>query len=180
MLRYPARVLIPLDVAIQEVIELREKIDDAGGFVTVTSLADRLGVSKARASEIAQREDFPPPVWREGQSKFWTGNSVDAWRELPRPVGRPPTHKVTEEAVTDGAGDSVTNYVVVTRKDRLPVDRFMTIESAADYIVREKAFARWTVMAQEANKITASTPYRRLRPTEQEKLERRLYPTLFE
>lgn len=56
----------------------------------------------------------------------------------------------------------------------------MTIEAAADYIVRERAFARWTVLAQEANKITASTPYRQLRPTEQRVLEAKLYPTLFE
>lgn len=74
----------------------------------------------------------------------------------------------------------MTNYVVVTRNTNLPVDRFITIEAAAEYIVREKAFARWTVLAQEGNRITASTPYRKLRPTEQRKLEQKLYPTLFE
>lgn len=74
----------------------------------------------------------------------------------------------------------MTRYVVVTRQDHLPVERFITIEGAADYIVREKAFGRWTVLAQEANKITASTPYRELRPTEKYALERRLFPTLYE
>lgn len=74
----------------------------------------------------------------------------------------------------------MTRYVVVTRKDRLPVERFMTVEAAADYIVHERAFARWTVLAQEANTIAASTPYRALRPSEQRTLERKLYPTLFE
>lgn len=74
----------------------------------------------------------------------------------------------------------MTRYVVVTRQDRLPVQRFMTVEAAADYIVRERAFGRWTVLAQEANKITASTPYRKLHPTEKRTLEQKLYPTLFE
>lgn len=74
----------------------------------------------------------------------------------------------------------MTRYVVVTRKDRLPVQRFITIEEAADYIVHERSFARWTVLAQEANRITAGTPYRNLRPTELRALEARLFPTLFE
>ncbi len=74
----------------------------------------------------------------------------------------------------------MTRYVVVTRQDRLPVERFVTIESAADYIVREIAFGRWTVLAQEANRITASTPYRELRQHERRAMERKLYPTLYE
>lgn len=74
----------------------------------------------------------------------------------------------------------MTRYVVVTRPDKLPIERFVTIESAADYIVRERAFGRWTVLAQEANRITASTPYRELREHERRSLEAKLYPTLFE
>lgn len=74
----------------------------------------------------------------------------------------------------------MTRYVVVTRDGLLPVDRYVTIEAAADKIVREKAFGRWKVLAQEANQITASTPYRQLRPTEKRALERKLFPTLFE
>lgn len=74
----------------------------------------------------------------------------------------------------------MTRYVVVTRKDRLPIERFVTIEAAADYIVRERAFAKWTVLVQEANKITASTPYRDLRQHEKYALEAKLYPALFE
>lgn len=73
----------------------------------------------------------------------------------------------------------MTRYVVVTRKDGLPIERFFTVETAANYIVREVMFASWTVKAQEANKITASTPYRDLRPTEQLKLESQLFPTLY-
>ncbi len=74
----------------------------------------------------------------------------------------------------------MTRYVVVTRQDSLPVERFITIEAAGDYIVRETAFGRWAVLAQEANRITASTPYRELRQHERRTLERRLYPTLYE
>lgn len=74
----------------------------------------------------------------------------------------------------------MTRYVVVTRDAMLPVERFVDVESAADYIVREKAYGRWTVMAQEANRITATTPYRKLRQHEKRRLEQRLYPTLYE
>jgi hypothetical protein len=74
----------------------------------------------------------------------------------------------------------VTRYVVVTRQGSLPIDRFLTVEAAADYIVREAAFGRWKVLAQEGNSITASTPYRELRPTEKRTLERKLFPTLYE
>ncbi len=74
----------------------------------------------------------------------------------------------------------MTRYVVVTRKDRLPVERFYTVEEAADYIVREVAYGKWTVLVQEANRITASTPYRELLQHEKRRLEQRLYPTLYE
>lgn len=180
-MKYSLPVPQSLDEAIHALLRLREEINAAGGFVTVTSLADRLSVSKARASEITRRDDFPPAIWTEGQSKFWTGDSVDAWRAESRTVGRPPLRRSEEDhPAQEGQGDGVTNYVVVTRNTNLPVERFYTIESAADYIVREKAFARYTVLVQEGNRITASTPYRKLRPTEQAALEKRLYPTLFE
>lgn len=74
----------------------------------------------------------------------------------------------------------MTRYVVVTREGLLPVERYHTVEAAADKIVREQAFGRWKVLAQEANRITASTPYRQLLPHEKRALERKLFPTLFE
>lgn len=178
-MKYALLVPQSLDEAIQQLLALREQINTAGGFVTVSSLAERFGVSKARAHEITKAEGFPPAVWTEGQSKFWTGTSVDAWRAEPRSVGRPPQRRSLEDHA-ETEGDGVTNYVVVTRQTNLPVDRFVTIEAAAQYIVEARAFARYTVLAQEGNRITASTPYRKLRPTEQRKLEQKLYPTLFE
>lgn len=71
-------------------------------------------------------------------------------------------------------------FVVVTRKDLLPVQRFVDIESAADYIVRETKFGEWKVLVQEANRITAGTPYRELREHENRTLMSRLFPTLYE
>jgi len=62
----------------------------------------------------------------------------------------------------------------------VPIQRFMTVESAGDYIWKERAFDRWTVLVQEANKITAGTPYRQLNNHERLGLERKLYPSLFE
>jgi hypothetical protein len=71
-------------------------------------------------------------------------------------------------------------YVVVTRKGTLPVERFVDVESAGRYIVRETKFGEWTVLVQEANRITAGTPYRELRETEKRKLMSTLFPTLYE
>jgi hypothetical protein len=68
----------------------------------------------------------------------------------------------------------------VTRNGHLPIERFIDVASAADYIVHETAFGRWTVLAQEANRITASTPYRELREHEKRVLLSRLFPTLYE
>lgn len=75
----------------------------------------------------------------------------------------------------------MTCYVVVTRsKPQLPVKRFVTVEAAANYIVHARSYGKWTVLAQDANKITASTPYRELTTRERETFERALYPSLFD
>src|SRR5690349_17718039 len=108
-----------LNEAINELLELRGHMNAAGGLVTVTSIAERYGITRARAHELTQAEDFPPAVWVEGRSKFWTANSVDAWRAETRPVGRPPGSKEINHE-NDAEAGGVTNYVVVTRKDRLP------------------------------------------------------------
>jgi hypothetical protein len=71
-------------------------------------------------------------------------------------------------------------YVVVTRDKKLPIDRYYSVDAAARKIVLERSFDRWTVLVQEANRITASTPYRELNPHERRELERHLYPTLFD
>jgi hypothetical protein len=72
----------------------------------------------------------------------------------------------------------MTYYTVVTRKRRVPVsERFLTIESAATYIIHKRSFHREAVLAQDGSK---SAPFRELHRGEQRKLEAKLYPTLFE
>ena len=72
----------------------------------------------------------------------------------------------------------MTRYVVVTREGRLPVERFITVEAAANYIVRERKFADWTLLAQDADHAASS--YRKLLPHERRVLEAKLYPSLLE
>ena len=69
-------------------------------------------------------------------------------------------------------------YVVVTRQSNLPVQHFATIEGAADKIVRERALAIWTVLAQEG--LEASAPMRKLNLAERKRLEKAMFPSLFE
>lgn len=69
-------------------------------------------------------------------------------------------------------------YVVVTRDRHLPIQHFATIEAAADKIVRERALATWTVLAQEG--LTASAKMRQLTLAERKKLEKAMFPSLFD
>lgn len=72
----------------------------------------------------------------------------------------------------------MTYYTVVTRKHRTPVsERFLTIESAAYYIIHKRSFNRESVLAQDGSK---SAPFRELHTNEQRRLEAKLYPSLFE
>jgi hypothetical protein len=73
----------------------------------------------------------------------------------------------------------VIEYVVVTRDQKLPIRRFMTIEAAGNYVRDERKFTEWTVLAQEANRITPGTAYRQLRQHEKHAYESRLYPSLY-
>lgn len=71
-------------------MDLRRAIEEAGGLHTVADIARRWGVSKARVNELAQRPDFPAPLFRMGRSAVYVGNEVDAWRAIERRPGRPP------------------------------------------------------------------------------------------
>lgn len=74
--------------------------------------------------------------------------------------------------------DHMTYYTVVTRQRRTPVsERFLTIESAAGYIIGKRSFHREMVLAQDGSK---SAPFRELYTAEQRRLEAKLYPTLFD
>ena len=70
----------------------------------------------------------------------------------------------------------MTYYVVVTRdKRQFVIDRFMSIEMAADKLVKERTFHRWTVLAQDRGR---AAPMRELNQPEKTQLERQLYPTV--
>lgn len=62
-------------------------------LVGVAELAEILGVSRARASELASSSpDFPPPTVRLASGRVWTEPSVrrfvEAWRRRPGPAPR--------------------------------------------------------------------------------------------
>lgn len=68
-------------------------------------------------------------------------------------------------------------YVVVTRDGTLPINHYLTIGDAADRIVKDRAFAKWKVLAQHGK--AAGAPMRELSREERVVLEQKLYPTLF-
>jgi hypothetical protein len=76
------------------------------------------------------------------------------------------------------AGSAGLRYIVVMRESKVPMSRHATLEAAADKIYRDRAFARWKVMAQEG--LEASAPMRSLTKQEMKRVERRLFPSLFE
>jgi hypothetical protein len=76
-------------------------------------------------------------------------------------------------------GDDVTWYVIVTRdKQRTPISRHVTIEDAGNRIYRERTFDRHTVVAQDGDR--AAGPARELTTQEKLRLEKCLYPSLYE
>ena len=71
---------------------LAADIEAAGGLVTVTDIARRYEVSKARAAQLVVAPSFPKPLkHRIGRSQVWIAHEVDVWRATPRRAGRPPT-----------------------------------------------------------------------------------------
>lgn len=63
----------------------------SGGVVTVSEISRRLDVSRAYASKITRRDDFPPPVDTLGDRPVWLWADVEAWREAERKPGPKPT-----------------------------------------------------------------------------------------
>jgi hypothetical protein len=60
-------------------------------LVTGAEIARRLGRTKARAHQLANRPDFPAPLGRVGQAKVWRWSDIKTW--LPS-VDRPPVVEV--------------------------------------------------------------------------------------
>jgi hypothetical protein len=73
----------------------------------------------------------------------------------------------------------MTWYIIVTRDaHKTPISRHVTIEDAGNKIHRERTFGKWTVVAQDGDR--ASTIARELTKHEKLKLEKTLYPSLYE
>lgn len=80
----------------------------------VAELAQRLGVSKARASELARLDTFPQPVAHLASGPVWTEPSIsghlEGWQRKP---GRP---KKIDIEITESIG--ITGDVTVERRPR--------------------------------------------------------------
>lgn len=64
-----------------------DQLATVGGIVTVTEIAHRLDVSRAYASKITRRDDFPPPVDTLGERPVWLWADVEEWRGAERKPG---------------------------------------------------------------------------------------------
>ena len=55
------------------------RIDARTELVIAADIAERLRISRARISVLADRPDFPRPVGRLGRSDVWRWPSVERW-----------------------------------------------------------------------------------------------------
>ncbi len=67
--------------------EIWDQLAAIGGIVTVAEIARRLDVSRAYASKITRRDDFPAPVDTLGDRPVWLWGEVEAWRASERRPG---------------------------------------------------------------------------------------------
>jgi predicted DNA-binding transcriptional regulator AlpA len=55
------------------------RIDARTELVIAADIAERLGISRARVSVLANQSGFPRPVGRLGRSDVWRWASVERW-----------------------------------------------------------------------------------------------------
>jgi predicted DNA-binding transcriptional regulator AlpA len=55
------------------------RVDPHTELVIAADIAERLHLSRARVSVLANRSDFPRPVGRLGRSDVWRWGSVERW-----------------------------------------------------------------------------------------------------
>src|SRR5438445_186867 len=84
-----------------------QPLDD---LVTGAEIARRLGVSRARAHQLAARPDFPAALGRIGQAKVWRWPDIRQW--LPA-VGRPPVVEIYGWTDPPHVGDRKVWYQIV-------------------------------------------------------------------
>ena len=76
-----------------ETMNLRMKIQAAGGLYTLADLARHWGVSPQRVSELAGHPSFPEPIMTGGDgtgTAVYVGSEAEAFRQAERRPGRPP------------------------------------------------------------------------------------------
>jgi predicted DNA-binding transcriptional regulator AlpA len=60
--------------------DLHVAITEAGGIVALSQLPERLGLSKSRVYQLAERGDFPEPIGVVAQNvRVYLVAEVDAW-----------------------------------------------------------------------------------------------------
>lgn len=67
--------------------DLWDQLVSTGGIVTVSEISRRLEVSRAYASKITRRDDFPAPVDTLGERPVWLWADVQGWHEAERKPG---------------------------------------------------------------------------------------------
>ena len=48
-------------------------------LVNLSDIGRLLGVSRQRAAQLAEREDFPTPIGAMGRGKVWRERDVERW-----------------------------------------------------------------------------------------------------
>lgn len=64
--------------------------DQLEDFVTAAEIGRRLGVTRQRASQLGQREDFPPPIGKIGNYVVWRWTDVEPWATAWRATRKKP------------------------------------------------------------------------------------------
>jgi predicted DNA-binding transcriptional regulator AlpA len=63
------------------------ELDD---LVSGAEIARRIGVSRERVRQLAEREEFPPALGRVGSAKIWRWSDVERWLAV---TGRQPRER---------------------------------------------------------------------------------------
>jgi predicted DNA-binding transcriptional regulator AlpA len=88
--------------------------------VRITEIAQMLGITRPRASQLSRTAGFPAPVKTQRRSKWWNREEIEAWA---RRHGRSPAvSRPTPEGPTEADLDRWTSAVEVVR-DRLAEGR---------------------------------------------------------
>lgn len=58
----------------------------------VAEVAEALGVTRSRVHYLRGRDDFPEPKWNLKCGPLWDSTDIEAFKNIPRPAGRPPRH----------------------------------------------------------------------------------------